>query len=62
MAGLEFKRESLLSDIIKKLDNKNANTAGSHTLLLLGKSGTSKSTILMELICFYFKEQYIVLL
>ena len=59
MAGLEFKRENLLTSIIKKLDDNKTNNAGGHTVLLLGKSGISKSTILKELICHYFKEQYI---
>jgi hypothetical protein len=61
MAGLEFKRENLLTSIIKKLDDNKTNNAGGHSVLLLGKSGISKSTILKELICHYFKEQYIVL-
>ena len=61
MAGLEFKRKKLLSDIINNLDSQRVNNVGSHTVLLLGKSGSAKSTILMELICHYFKEQYIVL-
>ena len=61
MAGLEFKREEMLTSIIKKLDDSKTDGMSSHTVLLLGKSGASKSTILKELICHYFKEQYIIL-
>ena len=39
MAGLEFKREKLLTGIIKKLDDNKTNNVGGHTVLLLGKSG-----------------------
>ena len=52
--GKEFRRETLLQGIKKKLqDNRK--------LLLLGESGSSKSTILMEILCDYYKDDYIVL-
>jgi tetratricopeptide (TPR) repeat protein len=52
--SIEYKRENKLNDIKKKLEN-------SKRLLILGESGTSKSILLMEMICNYFKEEYSVL-
>ncbi len=45
----EFRRDRTLKEIKGKLEDKKR-------LLLLGESGTSKTTILKELICDYFKE------
>ena len=56
MDGLHFQRTDLLKEIIRKLDDNN----GDHALLLLGKSGTSKSILLMDIMCHYFKNNYIV--
>jgi putative protein kinase ArgK-like GTPase of G3E family len=55
MKGLEFRRDKVLEKIKAKLSQSN------HRLLLLGKPGSSKSTILMELICDYFKDRYQIL-
>jgi hypothetical protein len=57
MKGLEFRRENLLKDIKSKLESNKNN----HCILILGKPGSSKSTILMELICDYFKMGYQIL-
>ena len=45
----EYKRENVINEIKQKLEDKKR-------LLILGESGTSKSILLMELICNYFKE------
>ena len=50
----DFRREALLSNIKKMLENQKR-------LLLLGESGTSKSTLLMEIMCDYFDNGYVVL-
>jgi len=50
----EFRRERLLNEIKSKLEEKKR-------LLILGKSGTSKTTLLMEIICDYFDNGYLVL-
>ncbi len=50
----EYKRERVLQEIREKLEEKKR-------LLLLGESGTSKTTILMEIICQYFNNGYRVL-
>jgi predicted ATP-dependent serine protease len=47
----DFKRSNILCEI---------NNEQSH-LLILGESGTSKSTILMETICHYFERGYEIL-
>jgi tetratricopeptide (TPR) repeat protein len=52
--GLEYRRKKLLDDIKAKLEDK-------HCLLLLGESGTSKSTILMEILCDYLRQGYKIL-
>ena len=49
----EFKREDVLATIISKLNYQRC-------LLLLGESGSSKTTILNEVICHYFKQNYTV--
>jgi DNA replication protein DnaC len=46
--NLEFKR-SITEDIKLRLEGNQQ-----HCILLLGESGTSKSTILMEIMCDYF--------
>jgi putative protein kinase ArgK-like GTPase of G3E family len=51
MKGLEYRRDDLLKEIKRKLESSENN----HRLLLLGKPGSSKSTMLMEIICDYFK-------
>jgi tetratricopeptide (TPR) repeat protein len=50
----EFRRENLLEEIKLKLEDKKR-------LLLLGESGMSKTTLLMEIICDYFDMNYKVL-
>ena len=50
----EYKRERVLQEIREKLEEKKR-------LLLLGESGTSKTTLLMEIICQYFNNGYRVL-
>ena len=50
----EYKRERVLQEIIEKLEEKKR-------LLLLGESGTSKTTLLMEIICQYFDDGYRIL-
>jgi len=52
--GYEFKREIVINEIKQMLD-------ANHKLLLLGESGTSKSTIMMEIMCDYFRKEYTVL-
>lgn len=52
--GYEFKRETITDEIKQKLE-------ANYKLLLLGESGSSKSTVLMELICDYFRKGYTVL-
>ena len=47
----EYRREKVISEIQRKLEEKKK-------VLLLGKSGTSKSTLLMEIICDYFNQGY----
>jgi hypothetical protein len=53
-ARRELRRETLIADIKGKLENEGK-------LLIVGQSGSSKSTILMELICDYFDDGYEVL-
>lgn len=50
-ARRELRRESLIDDIKSKLENGGR-------LLIVGQSGSSKSTILMELMCDYFDAGY----
>ena len=50
----DFRRETLLSNIKEMLENQKR-------LLLLGESGTSKRTLLMEIMCDYFDNGYVVL-
>jgi tetratricopeptide (TPR) repeat protein len=52
--GREFRRQKVLDDI-KTLLGKN------RKLLLLGESGTSKTTLLLEVLSDYYKEGYIIL-
>jgi hypothetical protein len=52
--GKEFKRQNVINEIKQRLESKNR-------LLILGESGTSKSVLLMEIICDYFKEGYQIL-
>jgi tetratricopeptide (TPR) repeat protein len=47
----ELERTDILKSIISKLNNQRC-------LLLLGESGSSKTTILNEVICHYFKQGY----
>ena len=56
MEGKNFKRTNIINEIISKLEDNN----GDHSLLLVGKSGTSKSNLLMDIMCHYFKNGYIV--
>ena len=58
MHGHHFQRTDIINEIISKLDDNNNEY---HALLLLGKSGTSKSILLMDIICHYFKKDFIVL-
>ena len=51
-----FSVSDIINEIISKLDDNN----GDHALLLLGKSGTSKSILLMDIMCHYFKNDFIV--
>ena len=50
----EYRRENVLEEIQRRLDAQNR-------LILLGQSGTSKSTIMMEIICHYFDKGYKIL-
>jgi tetratricopeptide (TPR) repeat protein len=50
----EYRRENLLKDIKIKLEEK-------QRLIILGESGTSKSVILMEVLCDYLKKGYKIL-
>ena len=50
----EYRRESVLDEIREGLEKQ-------QRLLLLGESGTSKSTLLMEIVCYYFDKGYKVL-
>ena len=52
--GREYRRNRVLNEIGKRLESQ-------HKLLLLGESGTSKSTLLMEMICDYFDMDYKIL-
>ena len=52
--GYEFKREIITNEIKQKLEDN-------HKLLMLGESGTSKSTVLMQIMCDYFRDGYRVL-
>ena len=47
----ELRREGLIDDIKARLENEKK-------ILIIGPSGSSKSTILMELICDYFDAGY----
>ena len=53
-AKKELRREGLIADIKNKLENQGR-------LLIVGQSGTSKTTVLMELMCDYFDAGYEVL-
>jgi GTPase SAR1 family protein len=50
----ELRREGLIGDIKTRLENEKK-------ILIIGQSGSSKSTILMELICDYFDAGYEIL-
>jgi hypothetical protein len=50
----EFRRNIVIDDIKSKIETQ-------HQLLLIGESGTSKSTILKEIMCDYFDNGYNVL-
>jgi tetratricopeptide (TPR) repeat protein len=50
----EFRRERVVTEIITKLDEKKR-------LLILGESGTSKTTLLMEILCDCFDNGYMIL-
>lgn len=54
MTKRELRREGLIADIKSKLENQGK-------LLIVGQSGSSKTTILMELMCDYFHAGYEVL-
>jgi hypothetical protein len=54
MAKRELRREGLIADIKSKLENQG-------NLLIVGQPGSSKTTILMELMCDYFDAGYEVL-
>jgi tetratricopeptide (TPR) repeat protein len=49
--GREFRRNQLLNNIKQQLESKGR-------LLILGESGTSKSVILMEILCDFIKKGY----
>ena len=49
----ELKRIDVFDSIISKLNDQRC-------LLLLGESGSSKTTILNEVICYYFKQGYVI--
>jgi Tfp pilus assembly protein PilF len=48
---LEFRREKVLSDVRKLLESN-------HKIMLIGERGTSKSTVLMEIVCDYLDMGY----
>lgn len=50
----EYRRQKIMDEIKNKLQDKKR-------ILLLGESGTSKTTILMEVICDYFRDGHIIL-
>jgi tetratricopeptide (TPR) repeat protein len=50
----EFRRDKIVEDIKKRLEEQ-------HRQLIVGASGTSKSTVLMEIICDYYDEGYEIL-
>jgi ABC-type multidrug transport system fused ATPase/permease subunit len=50
----EFRREKVIEDITTKLDSEGK-------LLIVGESGTSKSTTLMEIMCDYFDKGFKIL-
>jgi tetratricopeptide (TPR) repeat protein len=50
----EYRREKVIDIIKKKLEDK-------QRLLILGESGTSKSTLVMEILCDYLKKGYKIL-
>ena len=52
--GLEYRREEVINEIKKKLENENR-------VLILGEFGTSKSTLMMEILCDYLKDDYKIL-
>jgi KAP family P-loop domain/Pentapeptide repeats (8 copies)/Pentapeptide repeats (9 copies) len=52
--GYDFRREAIINDIKEKLETYNK-------LLLVAGTGSSKSTILMEIMCDYFRKGYTVL-
>lgn len=52
--GEEFRREKTLKEIKNNLEAKKR-------LLILSKSGTSKTTLLKEIICDYFNDGFRVL-
>ena len=56
MDDLDFKRQTLIDEIKKQLENSN----NQNTLLLLGKSGSSKSNLIKNIICHYFKNNYMI--
>jgi tetratricopeptide (TPR) repeat protein len=56
MDGLDFKRTGILKKIISRLDDNTYD----HALLLVGQSGTSKSNLLKEIMCHYFRNEFIV--
>lgn len=47
----EFKRDNLLNEIISKLNVQKH-------LILVGEAGSSKTTLLNEVICYFFKQNY----
>ena len=50
----DFRRNEQIDVIKNKIENQ-------HQLLIVGESGTSKSTILMEIMCDYFDDGYTIL-
>jgi tetratricopeptide (TPR) repeat protein len=50
----EFRRDKVIDEIKTRLEKK-------HNLIIVGESGTSKSTVLKEIMCDYIDEGYIVL-
>ena len=51
--GKEFKRNEVIDSIVSRINNQRC-------LILLGESGSSKTTLLNEIICHYSKQNYTV--
>ncbi len=53
-SNLELRRDRVVENIKERLESQNK-------LLILGESGTSKTTILKEILCNYFDREYLIL-